>query len=112
MQFRLINAKNGVAQMITRMEDEDNGSELPQALFDRANMLSFVMTTASHSDWIGDVNFNEIDSVRITDSLQEVVNRPGFSSGNAVVVRVDGPNTPNVYEMTGSEWQLNIQYTN
>ena len=100
------NGCNQTFNLTARAEDVDDGSELT------SNPSGLVMTTASTITNIAAPATGTQDQIDVASSLQEVVSRTGFSSGNAVVFRFDASSTPSWIDCYPINWELNVDYTN
>ena len=118
VSFRSNANESGTISATIYANDEDN----PSAPTSYSEANSLTLTSASEawtiSDaWVSGTYYNTVD---ITDIIQEIVNRPGWSSGNAIVVviKTDSTNVRYIFNYDsyqgggGPKAELHVAYSN
>jgi len=113
IQFKVASADSDASELIIEGEDSDD-----------AGVLSTLITrprTSASVGWSPDP-WPTVDAegplqrtVNIAPVIQEIVSRPGWSAGNALVIIIDGTGTRNAHSSEGDSAGaplLEIEYTN
>ena len=102
IQFQVDEVSTGSITLTIRGQDVDNASAFTSTDY---NVSSRTTTSASvtwsPSDWntVGEEGSNQ-RTVNISSIIQEIVDRPGWSSGNGMVLIITGPDNVNEYRRT------------
>lgn len=94
-------------------EDVDNAAawSLPGTRNPRDAMVN---TTTATTSWTPSASSGTVTTPSLAAIIQEIVNRPGWASGNALVILIDAANqvaTDDELQITNATAQLNVDYT-